>query len=316
MLHAGTNLQVIQTLSGCYTGEFPHLPVPGTGKTYSLQGGRKDLISLKDLRLQACPHVTLAPPHSSNDQDSPVRVVPSPPLPTDPPAHQSKGLLHSPTRSLLRTSSESLVSSAEGEAEVCWRTGGDASGHLTQAEVEAGGEVTDELNSQSEERQREKTKELHNSGESEEENTDREEESTTKQDVGAWCGCRAYGEGLQRGTVHDANAFIIDTSEAESGEIRVSVEGPREGTVSATEVYQAEGHNDGVYQVFFWVTCPATYYISITWAGQHLAGSPFTCEPRTDISCQISVMSEGVVSAMHPAERRHRTASIDKSKRE
>ena len=210
---------MIQTLSGCYTGEFPHLPVPGTGKTYSLQGDRKDLISLKALRRQACPHVTLAPPHNSDDQDSPVRVVPSPPLPTDPPTHQSKGLLHSPSRSLLRTSSESLVSSAEGEAEVCWRTGGDASGHLTQAEMEVEAEVTDDLDSQIEERQREKREELNNNDGREEEDTDIQEEDITKQDVGAWSGCRAYGEGLQRGTVHEANAFIIDTSEAESGEV-------------------------------------------------------------------------------------------------
>lgn len=210
---------MIQTLSGCYTGEFPHLPVPGTGTTYSLQGDREDLISLKDLRRQACPHVTLAPPHSSDDQDSPVRVVQSPPLPADPSKHQSRGLLHSPTRRFLRTSSESLVSSAEGEAEVCWRTGGDVSSHGPLGKVEVRGEVTNDLNSQSEERQQERTEELQSIDGREEEDTDREEESTTKQDVGAWCGCRAYGEGLQRGTVHDANAFLIDTSEAESGEV-------------------------------------------------------------------------------------------------
>ncbi|XP_045120646.1 uncharacterized protein LOC123510019 [Portunus trituberculatus] len=225
MVAALNSSPVIQTLSGCYTGEFPHLPVPGTGRTYSLQGGRKDLISLKDLRRQACPHVTLAPPHNSDDEDSPVRIVPSPPLPADPPTHQSKGLLYSPTRSLLRTSSESLVSSAEGEAEVCWRTGGDASGHLTrpEMEVEAGSKVTGDLNSQTERRQREKTEEVNSSDGKEEEVTD-SEEIITKQDVEMWSGCRAYGEGLQWGTVHEANAFIIDTSEAESGEIRVSVE--------------------------------------------------------------------------------------------
>lgn len=275
-------MKVIQTLSGCYTGEFPHLPVPGTGRTCSLQGVREDLISLRDLRRQSCPHVTLVPPHNSDRQDSRDRVVPSPPFPTDSPAHQKSIHLHSPVGSLLCTSSESVVSLSEGETEDSWREGREAAGQRTQTpsvgmEVEGGVEATNNLNFHREE---EKKEESDGMSEKEEEDADTEEERTTRQDVETWCGCRAYGEGLQRGTVHDANAFMVDTSEAEWGEVRVSVEGPREGTVSATEVYQAEGQATGVYQVLYWVTCPATYYISITWAGQHLAGSPFTCEVR------------------------------------
>ncbi|KAG0726127.1 Filamin-B [Chionoecetes opilio] len=250
-------LQVIQTLSGCYTGEFPHLPVLGKGRTSSLQGGRKDLISLRDLRRQTRPDATLALPHNSDDQDSPVQLLPSPPLLTNPLPNLLDTHLHMPTGSLLCTRSESLVSSVESEAE-------------------EGGEVMDDVQSQ-ERYQEEEQEEETNGMDGKEEYVDTEEQRLMKQDVEAWCGCRAYGEGLQRGSVRAANAFMVDTSEAEWGEVSVSVEGPREGTVSATEVYQVEGQAAGVYQVLYWVTCPATYHISITWAGQHIVGSPFPC---------------------------------------
>ncbi|KAG7158244.1 Filamin-A-like 1 [Homarus americanus] len=90
------------------------------------------------------------------------------------------------------------------------------------------------------------------------------------------CGCRAYGEGLQRGTVAGLNTFFIDTVEADQGEVTVSVEGPYERSVSGTEVYPLE-EAPGVYQVQFQVTASAHYHVVITWAGQHLPGSPFTC---------------------------------------
>lgn len=155
-----------------------------------------------------------------------MRIVPSPPFPTDPLAHQLEGRLNSPASGLLCTSSESLVSLVEGEVEDCWREGGDAAGQRTRSptegtEVDARGEVTDCLNSQLDERQREEEEEEESNDMNgkEEEDADSEEERTVRQEAETWCGCRAYGEGLQRGTVHDANAFVIDTSEAEWGEV-------------------------------------------------------------------------------------------------
>ena len=219
MMHSLFFSQVIQTLSGCYTGEFPHLPVHGTGRTCSLQGGRKDLISLRDLRRQPRPHVNLTHPHNFNDQNSPVRVVPSP-LHTDPLTYQLEGLPHSPASSHLYTSSESLVFSVESEAKDCWRERRDADDQLTRTPTEGMEvETRDEVDFQLEERHQEEEEESDGMDGREVEDTDTEEERTTKQEVEAWCGCRAYGEGLQRGTVHDANTFMIDTSQAEWGEV-------------------------------------------------------------------------------------------------
>jgi len=88
--------------------------------------------------------------------------------------------------------------------------------------------------------------------------------------------CRAYGLGLEWGKVDRVNTFTIDTNGATSGEVTVSVEGPHEGSVSRTEVYPVD-EDAGLYQVHYTVTTPATYLLAITWANQHITGSPFMC---------------------------------------
>ncbi|CAL4084483.1 unnamed protein product [Meganyctiphanes norvegica] len=88
--------------------------------------------------------------------------------------------------------------------------------------------------------------------------------------------CRAYGLGLEWGKVDRVNTFTIDTNGATSGEVTVSVEGPHEGSVSRTEVYPVD-EDAGLYQVHYTVTTPSTYQLAITWAHQHIQGSPFAC---------------------------------------
>jgi len=88
--------------------------------------------------------------------------------------------------------------------------------------------------------------------------------------------CRAYGLGLEWGKVDRVNTFTIDTNGATSGEVTVSVEGPHEGSVSRTEVYPVD-EDAGLYQVHYTVTTSATYLLAITWANQHITGSPFMC---------------------------------------
>lgn len=235
---------MIQTLSGCYTGEFPHLPVPGTGRSCSLHGGRKDLISLRDLRRQPRRRGTLAPQRNSNDLSSKHNAsTPSVrffPLPTGSFAHQ-KDLLLSSTGVRLHTSSESLASSATDEGGSSRREEGDAAERRTQVptekmEAEEQNEGMEDLNFLSEEEVQEKTlekveenKELEGEvkeGEEEEGQSwteNKEDDADEVREVPGegetWCGCRAFGKGLRHGTVHEANTFVIDTSEAEQGEV-------------------------------------------------------------------------------------------------
>ncbi|XP_071546969.1 uncharacterized protein [Panulirus ornatus] len=291
--------EVIKTLSGCYRGEFPHVPVSGSGQTPSLRGTQRDLISLRELRhTRSLPESLALPPISEQPapepEESPVYVIRNPLQPMDPittqlmrehernpDGHNTYSQYNSSES--LALSSDSAVMSSEG-AVVSTDDEGDGVGLQVDSDSESKSleashttpetpvndsavaeEASEDLCSEEEEEERRCEEEETREGE--------EDEERRRSTAG---GCRAYGEGLTKGTVSGVNAFIIDTVGADQGEVTVSVEGPDKGLVLGTEVYPLEGY-PGVFQVHFRVTSPGHYRVIITWAGQHLPGSPFTC---------------------------------------
>ncbi|CAH8547224.1 unnamed protein product [Heterobilharzia americana] len=92
----------------------------------------------------------------------------------------------------------------------------------------------------------------------------------------------ATGEGLRKGKVDVKNAFFVNTTNAGSGILNVTVDGPSKATVTSQE------HDEG-YAFFYTPTVPGIYEITIKYGGNfHISGSPFRVEisgtPRSEIS--------------------------------
>lgn len=80
---------------------------------------------------------------------------------------------------------------------------------------------------------------------------------------------RAYGEGLQRGRTCEPSKFIVNTLDAGSGALAVTVDGPSKVQLNCREV--ADG-----YEFTYTPTAPGDYLITIKYAGNtHVPGSPF-----------------------------------------
>ncbi|XP_026077532.1 filamin-B-like isoform X1 [Carassius auratus] len=85
--------------------------------------------------------------------------------------------------------------------------------------------------------------------------------------------CRATGRGLQpRGVrVRQTADFKVDTRNAGSGDLKVTVKGPK----GLEEPVKQKDASDGVYSYEYYPQTPGKYTVSITWAGQHILKSPF-----------------------------------------
>ncbi|KAM6987094.1 filamin-C isoform 14-T14 [Aplochiton taeniatus] len=80
---------------------------------------------------------------------------------------------------------------------------------------------------------------------------------------------RAYGPGLQGGTVGKPAPFAIDTKGAGTGGLGLTVEGPCEAKI------ECQDNGDGSCSVSYLPTEPGEYAINILFAEQHIPGSPF-----------------------------------------
>lgn len=82
----------------------------------------------------------------------------------------------------------------------------------------------------------------------------------------------AYGNGLKDIKTGTKTDFIIDTCNAGSGMLNVTVDGPSKVAMDCTEVEEG-------YKVRYTPLVPGDYYISIKYNGYHIVGSPFkvTC---------------------------------------
>ncbi|KAF5899201.1 filamin-B isoform X2 [Clarias magur] len=85
--------------------------------------------------------------------------------------------------------------------------------------------------------------------------------------------CRATGRGLQpRGVrVRQVADFKVDTRNAGSGDLKVTVKGPK-GVDEQVKLNEAM---DGVYAYEYYPNAQGKYTVSITWGGQHIPKSPF-----------------------------------------
>ncbi|XP_076379059.1 filamin A protein cher isoform X3 [Megalopta genalis] len=78
----------------------------------------------------------------------------------------------------------------------------------------------------------------------------------------------AYGNGLKDIKTGQKTDFIIDTCNAGSGSLNVTVDGPSKAAMDCTEVEEG-------YKVRYTPLVPGDYYISIKYNGYHIVGSPF-----------------------------------------
>ncbi|KAF7693127.1 hypothetical protein HF521_008443 [Silurus meridionalis] len=85
--------------------------------------------------------------------------------------------------------------------------------------------------------------------------------------------CRATGRGLQpRGVrVRQVADFKVDTRNAGSGDLKVTVKGPK----GLDEQVKLKEAMDGVYAYEYYPNAQGKYTVSITWGGQHIPKSPF-----------------------------------------
>ncbi|XP_076762357.1 filamin-A-like isoform X2 [Xylocopa sonorina] len=78
----------------------------------------------------------------------------------------------------------------------------------------------------------------------------------------------AYGNGLKEIKTGQKTDFIIDTCNAGSGALSVTVDGPSKVAMDCTEIEEG-------YKVRYTPLVPGDYYISIKYNGYHIVGSPF-----------------------------------------
>uniref|UniRef100_A0A671RIR5 Filamin-B-like n=1 Tax=Sinocyclocheilus anshuiensis TaxID=1608454 RepID=A0A671RIR5_9TELE len=96
--------------------------------------------------------------------------------------------------------------------------------------------------------------------------------------------CRATGRGLQpRGVrVRQVADFKVDTRNAGSGDLKVTVKGPK----GLEEPVKQKDASDGVYSYEYHPHTPGKYTVSITWAGQHIPKSPFKVQVGSEAGQQ------------------------------
>uniref|UniRef100_A0A3Q2IAR3 Filamin A n=1 Tax=Equus caballus TaxID=9796 RepID=A0A3Q2IAR3_HORSE len=95
--------------------------------------------------------------------------------------------------------------------------------------------------------------------------------------------CRAVGRGLQpKGVrVKETADFKVYTKGAGSGELKVTVKGPK-----GEERVKQKDLGDGVYGFEYYPMVPGTYTVTITWGGQNIGRSPFEVKVGTECGNQ------------------------------
>uniref|UniRef100_A0A8C2SJG7 Calponin-homology (CH) domain-containing protein n=1 Tax=Capra hircus TaxID=9925 RepID=A0A8C2SJG7_CAPHI len=96
--------------------------------------------------------------------------------------------------------------------------------------------------------------------------------------------CRASGRGLQpKGIrIRETADFRVDTKAAGSGELGVTIKGPK----GLEELVKQKGFQDGVYAFEYYPSTQGKYSISITWGGHHIQKSPFEVQVGPEAGMQ------------------------------
>lgn len=102
---------------------------------------------------------------------------------------------------------------------------------------------------------------------------------------------KAYGPGLKGGIANSPAEFTIDTREAGTGGLGLTIEGPCEAKIDAFD------RGDGTCDVRYWPVEPGEYTINISYADKPIPGAPFKSQinpsKRVDVS-GIKVTGPGV----------------------
>uniref|UniRef100_A0A4W2BKP2 Filamin B n=2 Tax=Bos TaxID=9903 RepID=A0A4W2BKP2_BOBOX len=96
--------------------------------------------------------------------------------------------------------------------------------------------------------------------------------------------CRASGRGLQpKGIrIRETADFKVDTKAAGSGELGVTIKGPK----GLEELVKQKGFQDGVYAFEYYPSTQGKYSVSITWGGHHIQKSPFEVQVGPEAGMQ------------------------------
>ncbi|KAL3851735.1 hypothetical protein ACJMK2_015452 [Sinanodonta woodiana] len=94
---------------------------------------------------------------------------------------------------------------------------------------------------------------------------------------------QAYGDGLKTGKTGQVCKFFVNTVNAGSGALAVTVEGPSKVKLECKEC-------DEGYEFTYTPTAPGDYYITIKYAGTHIVGSPY--KAKIEGQGQASVYQE------------------------
>ncbi|XP_069499881.1 filamin-B isoform X2 [Ambystoma mexicanum] len=97
--------------------------------------------------------------------------------------------------------------------------------------------------------------------------------------------CRASGRGLQpRGVrIREVADFKVDTKSAGSGDLDVSVKGPK----GLDELVKSKDVVDGVYAFEYYPITPGKHVATITWGGQNIPKSPFEVQVGPEAGPQM-----------------------------
>ncbi|XP_031757111.1 filamin-B isoform X3 [Xenopus tropicalis] len=109
--------------------------------------------------------------------------------------------------------------------------------------------------------------------------------------------CRANGRGLQpKGVrIRETADFRVDTKAAGSGDLHVSVKGPK----GLDEVLKQSESLDGLHLFEYYPLTPGKYVVAITWGGHHIPKSPFEVQVALEAGPQkVRAWGPGLYSGM------------------
>ncbi|XP_057297037.1 filamin-B-like isoform X3 [Hydractinia symbiolongicarpus] len=110
---------------------------------------------------------------------------------------------------------------------------------------------------------------------------------------------KCTGKGLRGGRPNEKAEFTVDTRDAGYGGLGLSVEGPSKVEINCID------NEDGTCSVDYTPTEPGQYLINVTYADEHVPGSPFKCrigDGRVPVDDEIVPISEDGVQAGAPEE--------------
>ena len=93
---------------------------------------------------------------------------------------------------------------------------------------------------------------------------------------------KAYGPGLKGGIANSPAEFTIDTREAGTGGLGLTIEGPSEAKIECFD------QGNGTCVVRYWPTEPGEYMINILFADQPIPSSPFKAQVNPSKRVNVS----------------------------